>query len=83
MEVEAKLAVDRPATLAAIARRRRLGPYEPRTVAARNLETVFLDTRGGDLLRRAASAKAPAGVELTLKLPGTVASAVHRRPESI
>jgi inorganic triphosphatase YgiF len=85
MEVEAKLAVDRPATLSAIARRRRLGPYELRAVAARDLETVYLDTRGKDLLRRGAALRlrqTAAGVELTLKLPGAVESGVHRRPES-
>jgi inorganic triphosphatase YgiF len=85
MEVEAKLAADRPTTLSAIARRRRLGPYELCAVAAWELETVYLDTRGKDLLRRGAALRlrqTPAGVELTLKLPGTVASGVHRRPES-
>jgi inorganic triphosphatase YgiF len=85
MEVEAKLAADRSAILAAIARRKRLGPYELRAVGERALETVYLDTGKRDLLRRGIGLrlrKTSHGAELTLKLPGAVASAVHRRPES-
>ena len=84
MEVEAKLAADRPAILAAIARRKRLGPYELRAVGTQALETIYLDTGRGDLSRRGVALrlrKTSGGPELTLKLPGVVASAVHRRPE--
>src|SRR5262245_40888239 len=85
MEVEAKLAVDRLATLSAIARRRRLGPYALRAVAAQALEAVYFDTEARDLLRHGAALRLPrtsAGLELTLKRSGVVASGIHRRPES-
>ena len=85
MEVEAKLAVDRPAILSAIARRKRLGPYELHAVAAQDLEAVYFDTEAKDLLRHGAALRlrrTSGGLELTLKLSGVVASGVHRRPES-
>jgi triphosphatase len=83
MEVEAKLAADRW-IVAAIARRKRLDRYELRPVGAQALETVYLDTGRRDLLRRGIALrlrKTSGGPELTLKLPGAVASAIHRRPE--
>jgi triphosphatase len=85
MEVEAKLAVHHPAILSAIARRRRLGPYELRAVATQDLEAVYFDTEARDLFRHGAALrlrKTSAGVELTLKLSGVVAAGVHRRSES-
>ncbi len=84
MEVEAKLVADRSSILAAIARRRRHGSYELRAVGAQVLETVYLDTERRDLSRRGIALrlrKTSAGPEFTLKLPGAVASGVHRRPE--
>jgi len=85
MEVEAKLETTQPAVLDAIARRKRLGPYELRSVGTRELETVYLDTAGGSLLRRGIALRlrrAKQSVELTLKQPGEVSGGVHRRPET-
>jgi len=85
MEVEAKLLAPSRAVLAAIARRRRLGPYRLTPVGEQKLETVYIDTRRHDLLRRRIALRvrrSGEACELTLKLPGEVAGAVHRRPES-
>lgn len=84
MEIEAKLRAPRAAILDAIAGRRRLAGYALRPVGARDLETLYLDTRRRDLLRAGVAfriRRAPDGVELTIKLPGEIAGVVHRRPE--
>ena len=62
MEVEAKLEATQPSVLHAIARRKRLGPYELRSVGTRDLETVYLDTARANLLRR--------GIALRLRREG-------------
>jgi len=85
MEVEAKLEARRRGTLDAIGARRELGGFELRAVAVRDLETIYLDTARRDLLRAKIALRvrrAKDGVELTLKLPGKVAGAIHRRPET-
>ena len=85
MEVEAKLEATQPSVLDAIARRKRLGPYEVRSVGMRDLETVYLDTARANLLRRGIALRlrrAKGTIELTLKLPGEVSRGVHRRPET-
>ena len=85
MEVEAKLETSRPSVFDAIARRKRLGPYELRPVAARRLETVYLDTARRDLVRNGIALRIRRradGVEVTLKRAGKVARGVHHRPES-
>jgi inorganic triphosphatase YgiF len=85
MEVEAKLEAPQPAVLDAIARRKRLGPYEIRSVGTRDLETVYLDTARANLLSRGIALRlrrAKDTFELTLKLPGEVSRGVHRRPET-
>jgi inorganic triphosphatase YgiF len=85
MEVEAKLQTSRPAVLAALARRRTLGPYELRPEAVRRLETVYLDTVDGDLSKRGVAVRIRrrerGGIELTVKLAGKVSRGVHHRPE--
>ncbi len=84
MEVEAKLLAPSRAALAAIARRKRLGRYRLTPIGERRLETIYLDTRRRDLQRRRIALRVRRGggrFELTLKLPGEVARAVHRREE--
>jgi len=85
MEVEAKLEAPRRAVLTALARRRRLGPYELRPRAPRRLETIYYDTATRDLAKTGTALRvrrrAGGGVELTIKLAGTVAGGVHRRAE--
>ncbi len=84
MEVEAKLRAPRGTILDAIAARRRLAGHALRPVGERELETVYLDTRRRDLSRAGIAfriRRAPEGVELTIKLPGEVTGAVHRRRE--
>ena len=85
MEVEAKLETKRPAVLQALMRRRRLGPYEVRAVGCRNLETIYLDTDRGDLVRHRVAVRlrrGEGGVQLTLKTRGETSGALHRRPET-
>ena len=85
MEVEAKLATRRRATLDAIGARRVLGDYRLRAVAARDLETIYLDTPRKDLLRASIALRlrrTRGGVELTLKRSGTTDGVVHSRPET-
>jgi len=85
MEVEAKLGTRRRQTRDAIGARRKLGDYELRAVAERDLETIYLDTSRKDLLRAGIALRirrAGNGIELTVKLSGEVAGAIHRRPET-
>ena len=85
MEVEAKLATRRRATLEAIGARRVLGDYRLRPVASRDLETIYLDTPRKDLLRAGIALRlrrARGGVELTLKRSGKTEGVVHSRPET-
>jgi triphosphatase len=85
MEVEAKLETKRPAVLEALARRKRLAGYEVRAIGSRDLETIYLDTESGDLLRRGIAVRlrrADGGVELTLKTRGEARGALYRRPET-
>jgi inorganic triphosphatase YgiF len=85
MEVEAKLETSSPSVLDAIARRKRLGPYELRPVATRRLETVYLDTVRRDLARNGIALRIRRradGVEVTIKRAGKVARGVYHRPES-
>ena len=85
MEVEAKLETKQPAILQALRRRRRLGPYEVRSLGCRDLETIYLDTERGDLVRRGIAVRlrrGEGGVQLTLKTRGESSGALHRRPET-
>jgi len=70
--------------LAAIARRRALAGFALRPAGLRVLETIYLDTERRDLLRRRVALRLRShrdGVELTIKLEGTVRGDVHRRTE--
>ena len=85
MEIEAKLRARGPSVLDAIARLRRLGGYQLRPLARRDLETRYLDTSRRDLLRAGIAFRLRStgdGVELTVKEAGSVAAGVHRRVES-
>jgi inorganic triphosphatase YgiF len=84
VEVEAKFLAASRTVLATIARRKRLGPYRLTPLGTQALETIYLDTRRRDLLRRRIALRIRRigrAYEFTLKLPGKVAGAVHRRPE--
>jgi triphosphatase len=85
MEVEAKLLARSPSVLDAIAKRKRLGPYRLAPLSDEQLETLYLDTPRRDLLRHGIALRirrVGEACELTLKLPGKIAGAVHSRPES-
>ncbi len=85
VEVGAEFPAASLAVLAAIARRRRLGPFRLTPLGTQALETIYLDTRRRDLLRRRIALRIRRigrAYEFTLKLPGKVAGAIHRRPET-
>src|SRR3990172_8866064 len=84
MEIEAKLRTTRDRVLDEIAALRRLAGCSIRPLAMRELETLYLDTRQRDLMRAGIAfrvRKTGDGVELTIKLGGDLAGAVHRRAE--
>jgi triphosphatase len=85
MEIEAKLTTRSRATLAAIARRRRLGNYRLTPVGIRELETIYLDTPDLDLMGAAVALRirrAGDELELTVKRKGRSLRGVHHRPET-
>lgn len=84
LEIEAKFLAADESVLESIGERRELAGYRLERVGTKRLRTVYLDTLAGDLSRtRIALRIRRQGphVEATVKLPGVVTGAVHRRPE--
>ncbi len=84
LEVEAKLLIPHARTLSAMARLKRIGPYQLRPRRPAHLYSVYLDTSDFTLARREVALRLRRDGtrwEATLKWGGTAEGSLHARPE--